>query len=64
MKCVLENPCNDRCLCCAFCKRKCSDRCKDDQTDCKYFVNEEYEGEEKPRKVVRFPFFKRNNAPK
>ena len=39
MKCVIPNFCDKKYLCCAFCKTKCEDRCRDVKTNCKYFVD-------------------------
>lgn len=48
MKCLIPNSCEDRELCCAFCKKKrCSERCRDDHESCRYFDAEKYEREEK-----------------
>ena len=43
MQCLIPNACADKALCCAFCKEKCADRCKDKPNGCKYFSAEKYE---------------------
>ena len=43
MRCLIPNACADKALCCAFCKEKCADRCKDKPGGCKYFSAEKYE---------------------
>lgn len=43
MQCLIPNACVDKALCCAFCKEKCADRCKDKPNGCKYFSAEKYE---------------------
>lgn len=53
MKCVLENSCNDKALCCAFCKEKCADRCKDKPKGCKYFSAEKYERKKEKEENVQ-----------
>lgn len=62
MRCKILNPCEDRKLCCNFCTTpRCPNKCKDDHTRCKYFVNAMYEREEPPQKpekrkgVPQFP---------
>lgn len=48
MKCLIPNSCEDRELCCTFCKKKrCPERCRDDHEGCRYFDSEKYEREEK-----------------
>ena len=48
MKCLISNSCEDKQLCCAFCKKKrCPERCQDDHEGCRYFDAEKYEREEK-----------------
>lgn len=51
MMCLLPNACDDEDLCCAFCKKKrCSNRCTDDYTKCRYFDPSEYIADkEKPQ---------------
>lgn len=40
MTCFLTNGCKNKSSCCNFCKAKrCSDRCADDYTKCRYFQN-------------------------
>lgn len=48
MKCLIPNSCEDKQLCCAFCKKKrCAERCRDNYEGCRYFDAEKYEREEK-----------------
>ena len=48
MKCLIPNSCEDKQLCCAFCKKKrCPEQCRDNYEGCRYFDAEKYEREEK-----------------
>lgn len=41
MKCHWKNRCPRPNRCCHFCKKKdCWQRCKDENSDCKYFIDE------------------------
>lgn len=40
MKCTLRNTCSNREWCCNYCTLKCDMRCKDDHTDCMWFIDE------------------------
>ena len=47
MKCYINNSCKDKELCCNFCKKEnCWQRCYEDHTECKMFVNEKIKTEE------------------
>lgn len=53
MQCLIPNACADKALCCAFCKEKCADRCKDKPNGCKYFSAEKYERKKEEEKDVQ-----------
>lgn len=44
MKCLIPNGCEDKQLCCTFCKKKrCSERCLCKYDGCVFFNDEKYE---------------------
>ena len=48
MKCLIDNSCKDKELCCSFCKKKrCAERCLCKHDKCKYFNDEKYNKEKK-----------------
>ena len=51
MKCLIMNTCENKFLCCHFCKEKrCQGRCYDKYKNCKYFENEKITREETENK--------------
>lgn len=62
MKCYISNSCNNKELCCNFCSvKKCSDRCKENHKNCKYFNKAIYEEKSNPdenKKIIKKYFAK------